>query len=550
MKRRSLALVAALLVPLRHVDCQELIWQRQAEGVWPAGTGIGGTVLPLGDVNGDGYGDFLTGFAIRDPSRPWFFLYGGMIVVSGRDRSLLVATPQLSVVDDYWRFAAAGDMDGDGRKDWFALIRDSGGIFPFRLQAVSSATGLPIWQIQGPSIHGYLSQWFADSILGDLDCDGDGRADLVTATIGNWSPTVPRVEVFDHWGNRRYQLNMMAGAQAVSLGKVGDLDGDGCDDFAYGRYGPNFEGNIVVVSGRTGATIRTSVGLSPWGNLGHQVTGVGDMDGDGAPDYAGSNMNGNLLMVFSGATGSVLYTWTGPGNGSQLLGGQDVDLDGVPDLITGHPGPVGGIPTNPYGPIRAISGRDGSTIWDFYGDPQAGATEFSRTMAWLGPLPGSPYPALVFDEPGYWNGIDYGRIGIVRGSMPGGHMQHGTGCSSTGVVPTNVLRRSPVGLRLAVASDRPSALAVLVAGTSLVSHAGIALPYSLEPIGWTGCRLDVGPEFSAALVLSAGVHGGYGACDFARVPVASGGQRLFSQWLVLDSGGGFAATATQELRLQ
>lgn len=129
-------------------------------------------------------------------------------------------------------------------------------------------------------------------------------------------------------------------------------------------------------------------------------------------------------------------------------------------------------------------------------------------------------------------------------------MQHGTGCSSTGVVPTNVLRRSPVGLRLAVASDRPSALAVLVAGTSLVSHAGIALPYSLEPIGWTGCRLDVGPEFSAALVLSAGVHGGYGACDFARVPVASGGQRLFSQWLVLDSGGGFAATATQELRLQ
>ena len=187
---------------------------------------------------------------------------------------------------------------------------------------------------------------------------------------------------------------MLPNSYAVSLGKIGDLDGDGCYDFGYGRYGPNFEGNIVVISGRTGAEIRTSVGLSPWGNLGHQVVGAGDMDGDGVPDYAGSNMNGNLLMVFSGATGASLYTWTGAGNGTQLIGGKDVDLDGVPDLIAGHPGPVGGNSANPWGPIRVHSGRDGSTVWEFYGDVQPGNTEFSRTMAWLGPLPGSQYPGV------------------------------------------------------------------------------------------------------------------------------------------------------------
>lgn len=506
-------------------------------------------MLPLDDVNSDGVGDFMTGLGIRDPNRPWWYLYGGMIVVSGRDRSILAATPSIPIGDRYTGFAAAGDMDGDGRKDWFARRWDDSGIFPVRVEAVSSATGLPIWQIQGPSINGYFWQEFADAMLGDLDTDGDGLADLVASTVGNSHTTVRRVEVFDHWGNRRYQLNMVPNSHAVSVGRIGDIDNDGCDDFGYGRYGPNFEGNIVVISGRTGTEIRTSVGLAPWGNLGHLVVGTGDMDGDGVPDYAGSNMNGNLVMVFSGATGASLYTWTGAGTGSQLLGGKDVDLDGVPDLIVGHPGPVGGNSANPWGPIRASSGRDGSTIWEFFGDVQPGNTEFSRTMAWLGPLPGSIYPALVFDEPGYYNGIDYGRIGIVRASQPGGHLHHDTGCSSTGTVPSNVLRWSSQGLRLAVAKGPPGALALLVVGTSMTNHLGIPLPLALDPVGWNGCRLDVAPEQVSVHVLSTGTHGGYAACDFAAVPVAAGGYRLFAQWLVLDAVG-HAATPAQEFRVQ
>jgi hypothetical protein len=531
------------------IPCQELIWQRQAEGVFPAGNGIGGTVLPLGDVNGDGVGDFVTGFGIRDPNRPYYWLYAGVIVVSGRDRSLLAATPSIPLGDRYLGLTTAGDMDGDGKKDWFARRWDNGGIFPVRVEAVSSATGRQIWQIQGPSQNGYWLQGFADTMLGDLDTDGDGLPDLVTATIGNSHTTMARVEVFDHWGNRRYLIPMGPSSQAVGLGKIGDLDGDGCDDFGYGRYGPNFEGNIVVVSGRTGAEIRTSVGLAPWGNLGYRVIGTGDLDGDGVPDYAGSNLNGNLVMVFSGATGATLYTWTGPGVGSKIAIGGDFDLDGVPDLLIGHAGPVGGNFANPWGPIRAISGRDGSTIWEFYGDVQTGNTEFARTMAWLGPLPGSPYPALVFDEPGYFNFIDWGRIGIVRGSQPGAHLQHDTGCSSSGTVPTNVLRRGPLGLRLAVAKAPPGALALLVVGTSISNHLGVPLPLSLDPIGWPGCRLNVAPEFVAGHLLSTGVHGGYAAHDFAAEPVATGGYRLFAQWLVADATA-YAATPVQEFQVR
>jgi hypothetical protein len=182
-------------------------------------------------------------------------------------------------------------------------------------------------------------------------------------------------------------------------------------------------------------------------------------------------------------------------------------------------------------------------------DVQSGNTEFARTMAWLGPLPGSPYPALVFDEPGYFNFIDWGRIGLVRGSQPGAHLQHDTGCSSSGTVPTNVLRWGPLGLRLAVAKAPPGALAFLVVGTSISNHLGVALPLSLDPIGWPGCRLNVAPEFVAGHLLSTGVHGGYAAHDFAAVPVATGGYRLFAQWLVADANE-HAATPVQEFQVR
>lgn len=531
-----------LASPLSLLPAQELVWEQRGNPQF----GIGGTVLPIGDHDGDGHGDLFTGFGLRDPNNIFSFLYGGLIILSGSTRQILFASQQLPRGWSPLQVVPAGDMDGDGKNDWFETIAFSAGVYPIEVRCMSTRTGLVLWRIQAPGTVPYAHQ-----ILGDLDLDGDGRGDLIVAT-DRTSQSVGRFEAYDHFGGPLYTLPLPPGtnlpAPGRSMGKVGDVDGDGCDDFAYGRYGPTSEGFVVLVSGRTGATIRTVQGSAPGQNLGFEVQGVGDMTGDGIPEYAATNFAGTALLLFSGADGSVLFSRTGAGTGSYLLGGpHDVDLDGVPDLVWAHPGLN---PNLPFGPIRAVSGRDFSLLWEFYSDTRIGITELGRTMAWLGPLPGSPYPVFVFDEPGYPTIGSQGRIGFVRTNLPGAAAQHGAACSSNGRLPDIALRPSPAGLRLHAWHDRPGALAVLVAGTSRSSWQGVPLPLALDPLGFPGCALGVAPEIVAATISTAAQpFAGYARKDFAGAPAAAGGTTLYAQWLILDANG-HAATAVQELQLQ
>src|SRR5258706_5890902 len=80
-------------------------------------------------------------------------------------------------------------------------------------------------------------------------------------------------------------------------------------------------------------------------NLGWNVTGVGDLTGDGIPDvlvgqpFDLMNTNG-MVRVLSGADGSTVYSILGANTGDQLgvcadLG--DVDGDGVSDFVVCAP---------------------------------------------------------------------------------------------------------------------------------------------------------------------------------------------------------------------
>lgn len=71
--------------------------------------------------------------------------------------------------------------------------------------------------------------------------------------------------------------------------RLGDLDGDGAPDFIVGAPtsaagGPN-AGRAYVYSGRTGVLLHAVTG-QPNERFGYAVAGVGDADGDGVPDYA------------------------------------------------------------------------------------------------------------------------------------------------------------------------------------------------------------------------------------------------------------------------
>lgn len=223
--------------------------------------------------------------------------------------------------------------------------------------------------------------------LGDID--GDGHDDFFGP--GNLGPTAysgrnrtvlwstPDAQTFDSWS---------AGA------RVADIDHDGFDDLALCRQSVANDTLAVVhwFSGRTGARIRTSTGPSGFPLLGEILDNAGDVNADGVEDVIASTGRAPALaaavVVFSGADGATLHAWFDPGGtawfGSHVSGFGDFDHDGHADVLIGSlnaPSGAGGL-----GKVAVHSGRTGSEIATFFAPP--GETRFGRAFGPLDDLDG------------------------------------------------------------------------------------------------------------------------------------------------------------------
>ncbi|MCA8969138.1 MAG: hypothetical protein KDC95_05120 [Planctomycetes bacterium] len=147
-----------------------------------------------------------------------------------------------------------------------------------------------------------------------------------------------------------YRSNVQRDLLGYSVAGLGDVDGDGADDFAFGNFYDSTvaldAGAVFIHSGRTGARIRTHYGDAAGDWVGHAVCSAGDFDRDGVPDVLVSaygsdkaHRDGGLVRCYSGKTGAVLTEVTSDrvleefGIALRKLG--DVDADGVTDWLVG-----------------------------------------------------------------------------------------------------------------------------------------------------------------------------------------------------------------------
>ncbi|MDF1838085.1 MAG: FG-GAP-like repeat-containing protein, partial [Planctomycetota bacterium] len=150
---------------------------------------------------------------------------------------------------------------------------------------------------------------------------------------------------------------------------VGDLDGDGAMDFATSApTAKGWSGLVYVYSGRSGKELFRLTGQPGW-QLGNAVEGRGDVNGDGvmdvvagAPSWAN---NAGHVIVASGKDGSTLHQLSagvaGDRFGTKVSTLQDMDGDGHGEILVGAPG-------DGAGKLYVYSGKTGEVLHTLEGE--------------------------------------------------------------------------------------------------------------------------------------------------------------------------------------
>jgi hypothetical protein len=133
------------------------------------------------------------------------------------------------------------------------------------------------------------------------------------------------------------------------VARVGDVDGDNTPDLLVAdalpllalkhEIGCTSEGKVWIFSGRDGSTLQSIQGPDGADFVGLSAAPLGDLDGDGRPDWIvgwGRSRSGRdgLVEIRSGRTGLQLRRFTGPtGFGQFVANAGDFDGDGLADAI-------------------------------------------------------------------------------------------------------------------------------------------------------------------------------------------------------------------------
>ena len=168
----------------------------------------------------------------------------------------------------------------------------------------------------------------------------------------------------------------------ASVSGIGDINADDHDDFIVGAPFDG-DGAAFVYSGLDGSLLHSQSTSLDFARFGFSVSGAGDFNNDGCPDYivglyrARRQTEDGGFRIYSGATGDPLIVGTAPMNSSDSLGYSvadvgDVDFDGnKDDVIVGAPGHdrvVGLDVLYGAGRVFVLTGPTLDTLYDLYGD--------------------------------------------------------------------------------------------------------------------------------------------------------------------------------------
>lgn len=318
---------------------------------------LGQVVADGGDVNGDGYSDFLVTSPGQGGAHRVDLFFGGPTGPAG--------TPDWSEVGVAFGLYAlgVGDVNGDGFGDVvigvtsFTNGETNEGKASLHLGGPTGLAALPAWVIEGNSVGAFLG-----NVAAPGDVNGDGLADVVIAApyFTGGFPSRGRADLYlgtptglsatPTW---TAYGDGTAGFFGWSLAS-GDVNGDGYPDVLVGasNHAMAGEGKVFLYLGGAaglGTTpARTFSNGQAGSEFGTSLAVPGDVNGDGYDDFVtaasqyqnGETSEGRVFLFLGSATGpAATPAWTTESNQvgatMQYVGGGDVNGDGYADVFVG-----------------------------------------------------------------------------------------------------------------------------------------------------------------------------------------------------------------------
>ncbi|MGI9290869.1 MAG: FG-GAP-like repeat-containing protein, partial [Gammaproteobacteria bacterium] len=349
--------------------------------------GFGDAISGVGDVDGDGFNDIVVSSNIDDSCSG---ICDGITTFRRTGQVALYKGGASLVHDPSWGIVGAaqadktgcevksvGDVNGDGRSDLLvnSCNRYKGEIY------LATSTGFedtPAWEGRLNDTNRFQSQFTSVAAAGDINADGyadivmgapyfghpQPREGVVLVYMGSPGVLKDKESIFDqNWLYKDPNTNMLEASLGAAVDAVGDVDGDGFEDFAVGApaysNGQAEEGAVFVYYGN-GEGVDTS--RTPWSyesgqtlaKLGFSVAAAGDVNADGfadvlvgAPLYDDAEVDGGAAFLFLGGSGAMTSNqpdgWPVYGTqpegylGHAVDGAGDINDDGYADVLLGEP---------------------------------------------------------------------------------------------------------------------------------------------------------------------------------------------------------------------
>ncbi len=335
---------------------------------------LGARLADVGDVNRDGYSDLLVASTTLDNGP--ISQAGRVDFHPGEANGLLAPSLVLVGDRDFDRVGSAlggrGDVNGDGYHDFVIGAREwdsasldgCGKAWLF----LGSPTG-PVastWTREGVVAGAGLG-----AAVALTDLDGDGYSDIVVGSSAPASAALPPpgvVEVFygaPDGPATTPGLTFSGPDPDVSFGAtvaaIGDVTGDQVADLGVAAPLQDNLGRVSIYAGSLGrsqrrSAIKTYTGSQPGGRFGAAIAGGGDVDGDGrgdfvigSPGFDSALPDDGRVDLYRGASELLPATphfsfspgITGGKLGECISPLLDANLDGFADMVVGAPGAAG-----------------------------------------------------------------------------------------------------------------------------------------------------------------------------------------------------------------